>query len=139
MTSSLSHVQIDALRARAGLGGFLGRRPAQTLAALQRKGLVRSDRSVTLLGQVTARLDGWIPTTRQCELIIALADGEVRSSTAYHLEGGFPRAPAGVIHRLRNAGAAQPAARPGWYTATNLGHELALILRQQTLPPPCGF
>ena len=79
LQTPLTTVQQDALRARAGLGGFLGRRPAQTLDALQRRGLVRHDRSVTALGQVAARLDGWVPDERQLELIAALADGEVRA------------------------------------------------------------
>ena len=138
MSEKLSPAQIDALRKLAGFPGFLGKRPRQTLDALERKGLVRHDRSVTPLGEVAARLYGWVPTDRQQQVIVALADGEVDASTAYHLGGDWPRAPASVVHRLANAGAAMVVApgHIGRFKATNFGHELALILRQQELPPP---
>ena len=141
MSKGLSTVQIGALRSRAGLGGRLGTRPRQTSEALQRRGLLRHDLSVTNIGQVAAHLWGWVPTERQQRVIIALADGEVDASTAYHLEGDWPRAPASVIHRLAVAGAATIVA-PGrihTYKATNFGHVLAMLLRQQELPPPCGL
>ena len=140
MSQTLSPAQTDALCKLAGLGGRFGKRPRQTVDALQRKALVRHDRSVTPLGQVTARLHGWVPTDRQQQVIVALAAGEVDASTAYHLEGDWPRAPASVVHRLADAKAATIVA-PGrihTFKATKLGHELALILRQQPLPPPCG-
>ena len=109
-----------------------------TLEVLEGRGLLRHDGSPTALGQVTARLAGWQPNERQQELIVALADGLVSASNAYHFGGDWPRAPADVLRRLRAAGVAITHRRPRDFKATNLGHELSLILRQQELPPPVG-
>ena len=137
----MTPTQKAVLAQLAGLvppNGKRHRRP--TLDALEARRLLTATGTVTPLGQVTARLNGWIPTERQRQLIVALADGAVSASNAYHLGPvDWPRAPAAVLRRLRAAGAAA-VFTPGdsRFKATWFGHELALILRQQPLPPPVG-
>lgn len=138
--SSVTPTQRQVLLELTGLAPRNGRRHRRpTLEVLQDRGLIDVTHVPTRLGKVTARLDGWVLNERQRRLIESLADGEVMASGKYHLRCGWDRAPGGTLRKLCAAGAAQPAGRPGWYTATNLGHELALILRQQPLPPPVGF
>ena len=139
--SSITATQFQVLCELAGLAESNGRRHRRpTLEVLEARGLIDRVGRPTALGQVTARLSGWEPTERQQELIIALADGEVSASNAYHLGGDWPRAPAVVLRRLRAEGAAAvfTPGHAGKFKATNFGHELALILRQQELPPPVG-
>jgi len=68
-------------------------------------------------------------------------DIEVWASNAYRLEGDRPCAPVLTLRRLRAEGVAavHTPGHAGAYGATKAGRELALILRQQELPPPCGF
>ena len=138
--SRLTPTQNQVLAEIAGVASPNGRRHRRpTLEVLEDQGLIDVTGAPTRLGKVTARLDGWVLNEQQRRLIECLADGEVMASGKYHLRCGWDRAPGGTLRKLCAAGAAQPAERPGWYTATNLGHELALILRQQPLPPPVGF
>lgn len=138
--SSVTPTQRQVLLELTGLAPPSGRRHRRpTLEVLEDRGLIDVTGAPTRLGKVTARLDGWVLNEEQQGLIVALAAGEVRASGRYHLDGEFPRAPSLTLQRLRDAGVAVQITpgHLGHYRATRLGHELALILRQQALPPPC--
>ena len=135
--SSVTPAQLRVLTQLCGLAPPNGRRHRRpTLEVLEARGLIDLTGAPTRLGQVAARLNGWVLNERQQRLIECLSDGEVMASGKYHLRCGWDRAPGGTLRKLCAAGAAKTTDRNRYYTATNLGHELALILRQQTLPPP---
>ena len=140
--SSITATQFQVLCELAGLAESNGRRHRRpTLEVLEARGLIDRVGRPTALGKVTARLGGWELNEEQQELIVALADGPVWASNAYRLEGDRPRAPVLTLRRLRAEGVAavHTPGHAGAYGATKAGHELALILRQQELPPPVGL
>ncbi len=141
MKSRLSRLQHAELQFLAGTHTRVGMRPRrQGMERLKNLGLITEHGSVTLLGMIALHLDGRLPDARIQRLLIALADADVERSNSYRLTGARVRAPAAVLDRFVDAGFATQRWQRGAILcrATGLCCELAVRLRQQTLPPPVG-
>ena len=134
MSGALSPMQRQELLWTAGMAPRTY--PPQPLLRRQlvRKGLVRDAGGVTQTGRAAALLGGYALNDSQQQLVCALAEGTVASSNRWDLPR---RAPAGALKALRDAGAARARLWRGvlMYDATSLGHQVAVVLRQQALPP----
>ena len=140
MSGALSPSQFEELRWAAGVEPRTCPPSPQIRRQLRARGLTYNFGGVTPLGRAAALLDGHVLNQHHQELVVALADGTVRGGNKWHLNGEFSRAPAAALKRLEEIGVARGRLHGGTllYDATSLGHRVAVILRQQPLPPPCG-